>query len=111
MVDKTSSFQAPLTEATNELNELCGGISRTLKPQAVSAEMNDIPIFDSTTSCVALVARLNETTAPSLFFPEILESAPKEARVSPSTPVPENVRTWDGAESKEPQKNIFQSSP
>lgn len=112
MVDKTSWLQALLTEATSESNEFFGGISRFLKSQAVSLEMNDIPIFDSTMSWVViLVAGLNETTAPSLFFPETLELAPKEASFSPSTPIPENVRTCDGAEEKEPQKKIFQSAP
>lgn len=111
IVDKTSWFQVSIAEAIKELKESFAAISRFLKSQAVSVEMNDIPIFDSTTSCVALAAELNETTAPSLFLPETLESVPKEARVSPVTLVPENVRTRDGVESKEPQKKIFQSSP
>lgn len=115
MVDKTSWSQALFTEATSESNEFFDGISRFLKLQAVSLEMNDIPIFDSTTSWVVILVAewggLNETTAPSLFFPEILELVPKEASFSPSTPTPENVRTCDGAESKEPQKNIFQLMP
>lgn len=111
MVDKTSRFQVSFTTATNELKESFDGISRSLKSQAFSAEMNDIPIFDSTTSWVALVAELNETTTPSLFLPETLGKFPKEVSFSPRTLVPENVRARDGGVSKEPQKKIFQSSP
>lgn len=111
MADKTSWFQVSFAKATSELKESLDGISRSLKSQAVSAEMNDIPILDSTTSLVALVAESNEMTAPSLFLPETLVLFPKEASLSPRTLIPENVRARDGGESKEPQKKIFQSSP
>lgn len=50
MVEKTSWFQESFTAVTSELKESFAGISRSLKSQAFSAEMNDIPIFDSTTS-------------------------------------------------------------